>query len=255
MNFINLLAFSVVDWLHRLGGPGLVLLGIADNSLVPLPGSQDIFTILLVSTHRAWWPYYAFMATLGAVIGGFITYQLAEKGGEETLERKIGKERARRVYKKFEKRGFRAVVIGALLPPPLPIVPVLMAPGILHYPTKKFLGALALGRGLRYFAVAYLGHVYGNSIIGFLSRYEKPVLYALLALAVLGGIGALLYFKYYRPKRRREEKERGEPVEQFPIPGEGNQKLKQQQQGKKPDEASADGKPSAGKDAEEKRTA
>lgn len=227
---LSVLAFSVEEWLHRLGGPGLVLLGVVDNSFVPLPGSQDIFTILLVSTHRAWWPYYAFMATLGAVIGGFLTYRLAEKGGEETLEKKIGKQRAKTVYKKFEKRGFTTIVVGALLPPPFPIVPVLMAPGVLHYPPKKFASALALGRGVRYFAVAYLGHVYGDSIIGFLSQYEQPVIYSLIGLAVLGGIGALLYFKFYRPRRQREEREAGEPVEGLPIPGKGNLKLKEQEQ-------------------------
>ncbi len=228
MTSIALLAFSLEDWLHRLGGPGLLLLGVVDNSFVPLPGSQDIFTILLVSTHRPWWPYYALMATAGAVAGGYITYRLAEKGGEETLERRIGKQRAQGVYKKFENRGFTSIVIGAILPPPFPIVPVLMAPGILHYPPRKFLGALALGRGLRYFAVAYLGYAYGDSIIGFLSQYEQPVIDTLIALAVLGGIGALLYFTYYRPRRRSQEKRRGEPVEDFPIPGQGNPKLKEQ---------------------------
>ncbi len=231
-----------MDWLHRLGGPGLVLLGVIDNSFVPLPGSQDIFTIILSSAHREWWPYYAFMATVGAVVGGYLTYRLAEKGGEETLEKKIGKQRAQKVYKKFEKRGFDTIVIGAMLPPPFPIVPVLMAPGILHYPTKKFLSALALGRGIRYFAVAYIGHIYGEAIIGFFSRYKQPVVYALIALAVLGSIAALLYFKYYRPKRQREEKQAGEPVEELPIPGKGNQELRpgNQQKGKAKHETAND---------------
>ncbi len=226
MQILALFVSSLLSWLHRLGGPGLILLGVADNSVVPLPGSMDVFTILLASAHRDWWPYYGFMATAGAVLGGYITYRLAEKGGEETLEKKVGKERAKKVYKRFEKEGFQTVVIGSVLPPPFPIVPFLMAAGVLQYPRKKFLGVLALGRGVRYFAVAYLGHLYGKAIIGFFAKYEQPVLYALIALAVVGAIGALLYFKYYRPKRRRQEKQRGEPVEEFPIPGEGNRKLK-----------------------------
>ncbi len=224
-------ASEVWNWLHRLGGVGLVFLGIADNSLVPLPGSMDVFTILLSAHNRPWWPYYAFMATLGAVIGGYLTYRLAEKGGEETLERKIGKRRAEGVYKRFEKRGSFWVFLGAVLPPPFPIVPFVMAAGVLHHPKKKFLASLSVGRGVRYFAVAYVGHIYGRAIISFLSQYYKPVLYGLIVLAVLGGISALLYFKYYRPKRRREERERGEPVEEFPIPGRGNQELSKEQVG------------------------
>ena len=31
--------------LRRLGGPGLVLLGIADNSIIPMTGSMDVLTI------------------------------------------------------------------------------------------------------------------------------------------------------------------------------------------------------------------
>jgi hypothetical protein len=54
---------SIWNWLHRIGGPGLILLGIVDSSAIPLPGSMDVFVILLSSHRREWWPYYAFMAT------------------------------------------------------------------------------------------------------------------------------------------------------------------------------------------------
>jgi membrane protein YqaA with SNARE-associated domain len=207
MHLLSLLAFSVWSLLHKLGGPGLILIGLADNSVVPLPGSMDVFTIILASHNRQWWFYYGAMATLGAVIGGYITYRLAEKGGEETLEKRIGKQRAEKVYKKFRKRGrgFSTVVVGSILPPPFPIVPVLMAAGVLQYPRKKFLAALTVGRGARFFAVAYIGHRYGESILGFFSRYYKPVLYGLIGLAVLGGIGLLLYLKWWRPRHQKNQ--------------------------------------------------
>ena len=35
------------------------------------------------------WLYYAFMATVGSVAGGFGTYRLARKGGKETLARRF----------------------------------------------------------------------------------------------------------------------------------------------------------------------
>lgn len=218
-----LLANPIWTWLNRLGGPGLILLGLLDNSVVPLPGSMDVFVIILTAHHRQWWPYYAFMATVGAVIGGYLTYRLGEKGEEETLEKKIGKKKAAKVYARFRKRGFATVALGAILPPPFPMVPVLLAAGALHYPRKKFLASLGLGRAVRFFALAFMAHVYGKAIIGWLSKYYHPLLYALIALAVLGGIAALVYFKWYRPKRQREERQHGEPVEEFPIPGRKNQ--------------------------------
>jgi membrane protein YqaA with SNARE-associated domain len=195
----------VWTWIHRLGGFGLILLGLADNSAVPLPGSMDVFTILLSAHNRPWWPYYALMATAGSVLGGYITYRIAQKGEKELLEKKIGKKRAEGVYKKFEKHGALWVFTGAILPPPFPIVPVLMAAGALQYPRKKFLTALLAGRGVRYFAEAYVGHIYGKAIINFLSQYYKPVLYGLIGLAVLGAIGALIYLKWYRPKKQKEK--------------------------------------------------
>jgi len=205
-------------WLHRLGGPGLIVLGIVDNSAIPLPGSMDVFVILLAAHRRTWWPYYAVMAVVGAVVGGYLTYRLAEKGGEQTLEKKVGKQRAEKVYRQFKKRGFTTIVIGAILPPPFPIVPFLIAAGALHYPKKNFIAALSLGRAIRFFGVAYLAHIYGTQIVHWLSKYYHPVLYTLIALAVLGGIAALVYFKWWRPKKQSEERRKGKKVEEFPIP-------------------------------------
>jgi membrane protein DedA with SNARE-associated domain len=163
---------------------------------------MDLFVILLTARNRGFWLYYALMAVAGAMIGGFFTYRLARKGGKEGLEKKVGKRRAEKVYKRFEKSGFSTVLIGSVLPPPFPMVPVLMAAGVLQYPAKKFLSALGLGRAIRFIALAYLGRLYGTAIVGWLSRYYKPFLYALIAAAVVGGAAALIYFKWYRHREQ-----------------------------------------------------
>jgi len=208
----------VWTWFHRLGGPGLILIGIIDNSFIPIPGGMDIFVILLSAHRPAWWPYYAAMAVVGAVFGGYLTYRLAVKGGEETLEKKVGKQRAEKVYARFKKHGFLTMVVGAILPPPFPIVAFLLAAGALHYPRKHFIAALGTGRAIRFFGIAYLAHIYGTAITHWVSQYYKPVLYTLIVLGVLGGIAALLYFNWYRPKKQREQKRKGAKVEEFPVP-------------------------------------
>jgi len=192
-------------WMLRLGGPGLIVVGLIDNSVIPIPGGMDVFLVVLTARDRHLWLYYAFMAVLGAVIGGYITYYLAEKGGKEGLEKKIGKNRAEKVYKKFENKGFTTVTVGAIIPPPFPLVPVLMAAGILQYSRKRFLAALTLGRTVRFLAVAYLGRIYGTAILHWFGRYYKPFLYALIAAGVAGGVGTFVYFKWYRPKHRDEQ--------------------------------------------------
>ena len=193
-------AVSVWQHLRRLGGPGLVLLGIADNSVVPLTGSMDVLTIWLAARHREPWPYYAAMATVGAVIGGYITYALARKGGKEAMERKLSKKRAEQFSGAFARWGFAAVAVPALLPPPFPFVPFLIAAGAMQYSRQKFLGALALGRGLRYTITAFLGFRYGRHILRFFSRYYKPALSILIGLAVLGAVLSLIQYLRYREK-------------------------------------------------------
>jgi len=193
-------ATSAMIWLRRLGGPGLILLGIADNSVVPLPGSMDVFTIWLSARHRELWPYYAAMATFGALIGGYITYALAKKGGKQALERKFPGQKSKKLYQRFERWGFWTVTVPALLPPPFPMVPFLIAAGALQYSRKRFLGSLALGRGIRFCAVALLGHIYGRAIASFFSTYYKPALFTLIGLAVLGAILALVeYLRHKKP--------------------------------------------------------
>jgi membrane protein YqaA with SNARE-associated domain len=195
-----LLAVSVWNWLRHLGGVGLVILGLADNSVVPLPGSMDVLTILLAARHKQLWWYYAFMATVGAVIGGYITYGLARKGGKEAFERKLSKSRADKIFTRFEKWGFFAVAVPAILPPPFPIVPFLLAAGAMQYSRQKFVGALALGRGIRFTIVAGLGAIYGRHIVRFFSKYYKPALFILIGFAVIAGIFSLV--QYYRYKNR-----------------------------------------------------
>ncbi len=195
-----MLAMSAWQHLRRMGGPGLVLLGIADNSIIPLTGSMDVLTIWLAARHREPWPYYALMATIGAVIGGYITYALARKGGKEAMERKLSKRRAAQFSKAFARWGFAAVAIPALMPPPFPFVPFLLAAGAMQYSPKKFLAALTLGRGVRYTIAAGLGYHYGRHILRFFSHYYKPAMAILIGLAVIGAILSLVQYLRYRKK-------------------------------------------------------
>ena len=189
----------VWTWLVRLGGPGLVLLGIADNSIIPLTGSMDVLTLWLAAGHRNLWPYYAAMATAGAVIGGYMTYSLGRKGGKEAIEKKLKKSRADKLFKRFDQWGFSTVVVSALLPPPFPLVPVLLTAGALQYSRKKFVGALALGRAVRYCLIAGLGSLYARQVTAFFNRYYKVAVFILIGLSVLGGIFALR--EYLRSRR------------------------------------------------------
>lgn len=190
------------SWLLQIRSPGQILMGIADNSIIPLPGSLDVFTIWLAATKPTYWPYYAAMSTVGALVGGYITYLLARKGGKEAFESRLNKKKARNLYRRFERWGIGAISIPALLPPPFPIVPFLLTAGALQYPPKRFVAALAFGRGIRFTIIAWLGSRYGNAITTFFERYYKPTLLILVGCAVLAGVLALVGY-YSRRNRKR----------------------------------------------------
>ena len=193
-------------WVLRLGGVGLIFLGLADNSVVPMPGSMDAATIILSAHEKEWWWYYALMATIGGLLGGYVTYALGRKGGKEALEKRVSKQRVEKIYSKFKKGGFGAVMVPALLPPPVPLVPFVLAAGALNYPTRRFLTAMALGRIIRFSVLGLLASIYGRVVIGFFAHYYKPVLWTLLGLAIAGGIAALVWWK-----KRRAARPRGQP--------------------------------------------
>ena len=178
-------------WLVHLGGVGLIPLGLLDSSLVPLPGSMDIATVFLAARDTHLWLYYALMATAGSVAGGFVTYRLARKGGKEALEHKSSRGYMRKVCQIFEKWGFAAVAVPALLPPPMPVTPFVVAAGAMQYSLKKFLAALTLARLVRYIILASLAAHYGHQIISLISR--NLLLSVIVIVLLLGAAVAAVF--------------------------------------------------------------
>jgi membrane protein YqaA with SNARE-associated domain len=182
-------------WVLHLGGIGLIPLGLLDNSVVPLPGSMDVATILLAARDKHLWFYYAAMATVGSVIGGYLTYRIARKGGEEALRKRFSEQKVQKVLNTFERWGFAAILVPAMLPPPLPIVPFLIAAGAMQYSRTKFLTALTIGRLIRYTIFAFLGATYGREIISLFAHHGYAVLFTALGVAVAAVIIVLLVRK------------------------------------------------------------
>ena len=193
---------SLWHWILRLGAIGFVPLGIADASPFPVPGSMDILLVVLSAHHKDLWPFYALAATLGAVIGGYVTYRLARKGGRQALEKKTKPKMLKRVKRWFERSGFAAVAIPALLPPPIPMVPFLMAAGAAQYPLKKFLAALTMGRLARYLILGFLAARYGTQLASWLRELWNPVPITITVIAMIA-IGLWLFLRY----RQQHQKE------------------------------------------------
>ncbi len=193
-------ARSFRHWIYHLGGLGFIPLGLLDSSVIPIPGSMDLLAIFLSARNKDLWFYYAVMATVGSVIGGYVTYRLALKGGKATLARRFPPERLEKVYKTFERWGLGAIAVPALLPPPVPMVPFVLAAGAMQYPVRKFLFALTMGRFARYTLLAFLAARYGRKIIRLLSQHGHPALWVVVGLIVT--VAAVLVVFIARKRQR-----------------------------------------------------
>ncbi len=194
------IAHQTRHWIFHLGALGFIPLGLLDASIIPLPGSMDVLTIILSARRSDLWIYYAVMATVGSVIGEYVTYRIARRGGKGMLEKKLSQRQVKKVYAAFERWGFGAVAVPALLPPPIPLLPFVLAAGALQYSQYKFTAAIALGRMARYTVLAFLAARYGRGILKYLTSDGHVIIAMSVAVLLVGG-GLTIYF--FTRKRKK----------------------------------------------------
>ena len=116
-------------------------------------------------------PYYCAMAALGSLAGCIWLYLLAKKGGEAFFQRHAGKG-ALQAKRWVQSNAFLSAFLPAVLPPPMPFKPFILAEGVFQVPLKTFVSALLLGRGLRYFIEGILAVRYGDAVLVYLTAHK-----------------------------------------------------------------------------------
>jgi membrane protein YqaA with SNARE-associated domain len=180
-------------WLTQLGGLGLFAVAIFDSSPIPLPlpGSTDLLLLLLVSHHGN--PFLLTgCAIAGSAIGGFITWSTGKKGGEALVERSVPARFRKRIEQWTNQHSLLSVMLPALLPPPIPLTPFLLAAGALGVSRRRFLIAYNAARVVRYSLVSWAGVVYGRRVVHWwtttLAGWSSVIGWTFAAFLV-GGIG------------------------------------------------------------------
>jgi len=157
---------STLRLFRHLGAAGLFLLAILDGTPLPTFGGPDILIVILVVTRRNPWYEYAGAASVGAVIGAYITFRLARKAGQAYLESKFGRKRVPKLLKAFDRWGTGVLVASSAVPFPLPTSAFFAAAGASNgYSTSKFVTAVAVSRAVRYSAIGIIAHLYGRHMI------------------------------------------------------------------------------------------
>ena len=188
-------------WALSVGAPGLFVIAFLDSSFLSLPEVNDLLIVWMVTKHPARLILYALMATLGSLAGSLVMFYLGKKGGEAMMRRKFKEKPLRRAHDLFERYGFLAVAVPALLPPPVPLKLFVLLAGVVNMPVLSFTFAIGVGRGVRYAVLGTLAMWYGEQTFAFLRAHARGAALA-VGLAVLAG--GLLYYVRRRAAKRRE---------------------------------------------------
>ena len=184
---------KIVLWIQNvllptLGPAGLFVVAFFDSSFLSLPEINDILVVTSSSVDpaSAWIPIT--MATLGSLAGCSVLWVIGRRGGEPLLERRFGKAQVERTRAAFERWDLLALIVPALLPPPMPFKIFVLSAGVFGVPWKRFAGTLILARGLRYVFWGLMGIFFGDEALAMLRAVDRWFDdHSLGVLLVLGG--------------------------------------------------------------------
>jgi membrane protein YqaA with SNARE-associated domain len=201
---------KIVLWIQNvllptLGPAGLFVVAFFDSSFLSLPEINDILVVTSCSLHprSAWIPIT--LATLGSLAGCSVLWEIGRRGGEPLLERRFGKAQVARTRVAFERWDLLALIVPALLPPPMPFKIFVLSAGVFGVPWRRFAGTLILARGLRYVFWGLLGIIYGDEALKLLRAVDRwfddngLMVLAAVAAAVLVGLAVWALRRRARP--------------------------------------------------------
>jgi membrane protein YqaA with SNARE-associated domain len=189
---------KVVAFASGLGAPGLFLISFLDSSVLTFPIINDLLLIELSMEHPARMPLYAFMASLGSVLGCVVLYFIARKGGEAIFHQKAGKH-GHAIRHWVERNGFLGMLIAALLPPPTPFKFFVLAAGVFEVPRFSYISAITIARLFRYFGIGYLAIRYGAGAMPYLVHHKLRVTVFVIALVIVSYVLSRLVLKRRGP--------------------------------------------------------
>ncbi|HEY7162514.1 MAG TPA: VTT domain-containing protein, partial [Acidobacteriota bacterium] len=177
---------------------GLLILSALDSTVFFfMPFAIDFLFIAQVSRHRAEFPNYLLTTVCGSMAGCFLTYWIVSKTSEKTLERHLPKKKFEKLKKKIDEKGFYAVLFTAILPPPFPFSPFVLAASIAKMSLKKLMGGVFTGRTLRFLLEGILAFFLGRRILRLLNSHVLK--FTMLGIAVLAIIGtSISIYKWTR---------------------------------------------------------
>jgi len=203
---------AVAHWLEHyiigmplyVAAPSMLVIGALDSSLLSLPEINDYLVVGRCIKNPSAVFYFPLFAAAGSVLGCLLLYTIMRRGGQAVLRRQFSLSGIRKVEKAYERFGFLAIAIPAILPPPLPFKIFVATAGTLEYPRWKFLLTVMLARSFRYYLEGILAVFYGRRVLSF-AKDNGLVMISIVAGLVL--IGIIIYILINRRRPLAEPKD------------------------------------------------
>lgn len=191
-------------YLASFGVFGIFLVSVVDSSFVPLPvpGITDIMLIVFAA-QKANWILLVLLATAGSALGGYLSYEVGHAGGMQFLEKHVPARIFKSVREWMEKHAILAIALPAILPPPMPLSPFVLAAGALKISKKKFLATFTLSRCARHAFAVWLGIYYGRHVVHlwnrFSAKWATTILIVIWTVIVVSVI--IAFWKLYKTSK------------------------------------------------------
>lgn len=192
MKHLNGVLFALF-W--KFGGIGLLVLGILDSSFLFAPLGNDLLVVAMSAHYHSLdrMLYYAFMSTVGSVLGCLLVDVVMRAAGEKGLERHLPKGRLNYVKCKVERNAAWALVLASIAPPPFPFTPFVMAAAALQYPRRRMLIVVGAARMVRFTVLGLLALKFGRRILAWADNdVVQGLLIGLIVLCTVGSIVSVI---------------------------------------------------------------
>jgi membrane protein DedA with SNARE-associated domain len=167
--------------------PMMLVIGALDSSLLSLPEVNDYITVARVANNPSEVYYFPLFPALGSLIGCVLLYRIARRG-EQFVTRRFHPRHLDRVKELYKKWGLFALVIPAILPPPMPFKIFVVTAGVLNYPLGRFAIIVMIARTIRYYFWGILAYFFRDEVrqmIDWLEHHVLEILAVMLAIIVL----------------------------------------------------------------------
>jgi membrane protein YqaA with SNARE-associated domain len=183
-----------------LGAPGLFLVAFLDSSFLSLPEIADLLVVYMVTHHKSRVLLYAVSATLGSIGGCLVMYYIGRTGGDALIRKRFTGAKIDHAMALFQRHGVMAVLVPSLLPPPAPFKIFVLIAGVAHIDVRRFVLAIAIGRGARYLTLGFLAVEYGDRALAYM--HENTLMASLVVVGILVA-GFVAYLIWSRAQVRK----------------------------------------------------